>query len=49
MKAAFAVFDTDGQGSLDADEFREMLPLLAGEGGLSFARVEELFRQVCVS
>ena len=37
----------DGQGSLDADEFREMLPLLSGEH-LPFERVEELFEQVRV-
>ena len=42
LRAAFAVFDTDGEGSLDADEFREMLPLLAGEH-LPFERVESLF------
>ena len=45
LRAAFAVFDKDGEGSIDADEFREMMPLLAGHEGLSFARVESLFRE----
>ena len=45
LKAAFAVFDRDGEGSLDAEEFREMLPLLAGDESLPFARVEMLFKQ----
>ena len=30
LRAAFAIFDHDGQGSIDGDEFREMLPLLCG-------------------
>ena len=45
LQAAFAVFDTDGEGTLSADEFREMLPLLAGDESLPFARIESLFRQ----
>ncbi len=34
-----------GEGTIDADEFREMLPLLAGDEHLPFARVESLFKQ----
>ena len=45
LLAAFAVFDKDGEGSLDGEEFREMLPMLAGDEGLPFARVEALFKQ----
>ena len=45
LRAAFAVFDKDGEGSLDAEEFREMMPLLAGHEALSFAKLEALFRE----
>lgn len=45
LRAAFAVFDKDGEGSLDAEEFREMLPVLAGDLSLPFARIEALFRE----
>ena len=34
----------DGGGAIDGDEFREMLPLLAGEH-LPFEKVESLFAQ----
>ena len=39
----------DGEGSLDGEEFREMLPLLAGDEGLPFARIESLFRRADVA
>ena len=43
IRAAFDAFDREGDGALDANEFREMLPLLAGDEPLGFARVESLF------
>lgn len=43
MRAAFDAFDREGDGALDADEFREMLHLLAGDEPLGFAQVESLF------
>ena len=44
MRAAFAVFDRDSAGVINAEEFREMLPLLAGGEPMPFVRVEALFR-----
>ena len=44
LRAAFAILDHDGGGSIDGDEFREMLPLLCGEH-LPFDKTESLFAQ----
>ena len=48
LKAAFAVFDRDGQGTLDGEEFRLMYPLLSGEE-LPFDQVERIWRQADTS